>query len=44
VGCPSPVAIERAALSSVRQVVVPGFARAGIDVMAALRWIDEAAS
>jgi hypothetical protein len=43
-GCPSPVAIERAALSSVRQLVIPGFARAGIDVLDAQRWIDEAAS
>jgi hypothetical protein len=43
-GCPSPGAIERAALSSLRQLVIPGFAQAGIDVSAAQRWVDEAAS
>jgi hypothetical protein len=38
-GCPSGPAIERAALATIRDVVVPGFASAGIDVAGARRWL-----
>jgi hypothetical protein len=40
-GCPAPAAIARAAAASLRELVLPGFARAGIDVAAARRWVDE---
>ncbi len=38
-GCPSPVAIERASLSSIRDLVLPGFARAGVDISEAQDWL-----
>jgi hypothetical protein len=38
-GCPSPAAIDRAALASLRELVLPGFARAGVDVEEATRWV-----
>jgi hypothetical protein len=41
-GCPSGDAIERAALATIRDVVLPGFASAGIDVAAAWRWLEAA--
>jgi hypothetical protein len=37
-GCPSASAIERAARDSIRNLVLPGFARAGIDVAQAVAW------
>jgi hypothetical protein len=37
-GCPSPTAIERASVASIRDLVLPGFARAGVDVAAAQAW------
>jgi|HubBroStandDraft_1064217.scaffolds.fasta_scaffold28668_3 hypothetical protein len=37
-GCPSGKAIERAASASVRDLVLPGFARAGVDVANAMAW------
>jgi hypothetical protein len=37
-GCPSPVAIERAAAASLRNLVTPGFATAGVDVRRAEEW------
>jgi hypothetical protein len=39
-GCPSGPAIERAALATIRDVVIPGFASAGIEVAAARRWLE----
>jgi hypothetical protein len=39
-GCPSPVAIEQASLASMRELVLPGFARAGVDVTEAARWLE----
>ncbi|MGO9837116.1 MAG: hypothetical protein ACLP1X_23210 [Polyangiaceae bacterium] len=39
-GCPSGKAIERAANASVRDLVLPGFARAGIDVTGTLEWFE----
>jgi hypothetical protein len=43
-GCPSPAAIEEASLESMRALVLPGFARAGVDVVAARRWLEDGAS
>ena len=37
-GCPSASAIERASLASIRDLVLPGFVRAGIDVSDARAW------
>jgi hypothetical protein len=42
-GCPSATAIQTASLASIRELVLPGFARAGIDVSAATRWVDAGA-
>lgn len=42
-GCPSAMAIERASLASMRELVLPGFAHAGVDVTSALRWLDDGA-
>ena len=39
-GCPSAAAIEHAARASVRDLVLPGFVRAGVDVSEALKWFD----
>ena len=39
-GCPRPSAIELASLASIRDLVLPGFARAGIVVSEAERWLD----
>jgi hypothetical protein len=39
-GCPEGPAIERAALTSIRDVVLPGFAAAGVDVADATAWLD----
>jgi hypothetical protein len=39
-GCPSPAAIERASLASMRGLVIPGFARAGVDVTEAQAWLS----
>jgi hypothetical protein len=39
-GCPSGAAIERASLASMRDLVLPGFSRAGIDVTDAVSWLD----
>jgi len=39
-GCPSGQAIERAARASVRDLVLPGFARAGVDVVEAMQWFE----
>jgi hypothetical protein len=41
-GCPSAAAIERASIASMRDLVLPGFARAGVDVTDAQRWLAEA--
>jgi hypothetical protein len=38
-GCPGGAAIEHAALVTIRDVVVPGFAAAGVDVDPAQRWL-----
>jgi hypothetical protein len=43
-GCPSPAAVERAALGSLRDLVLPGFARAGVDVADATQWVAGGAS
>jgi hypothetical protein len=42
-GCPPAAAIERAALASICTLVIPGFARAGIDVSAAQQWAERVA-
>ena len=42
-GCPSPSAIELASLASMRDLVLPGFARAGVAVSEAQRWLDQGA-
>jgi hypothetical protein len=39
-GCPSGAAIERASVASMRELVLPGFSRAGIDVTGAVSWLD----
>jgi hypothetical protein len=39
-GCPSAAAVERAARASLRDLVLPGFAKAGIDISNALRWFE----
>jgi hypothetical protein len=39
-GCPSGAAIEGAAHDSVRDLVLPGFARAGIDIARAQAWFE----
>jgi hypothetical protein len=39
-GCPSAAAIEQAARASVRDLVLPAFAEAGIDIANALRWFE----
>jgi hypothetical protein len=38
-GCPSSAAIERASLDSMRDLVLPGFARAGVDIAQAQDWL-----
>ncbi len=43
-GCPLPEAIARASLASMRTLVLPGFARAGVDVTAAEGWIAAGAA
>ncbi len=43
-GCPSGAAIERASLASMRELVLPGFEQAGVDVGEALRWLDAGAT
>jgi hypothetical protein len=43
-GCPSPAAIEHASVESMRTLVLPGFARAGVDVVAARKWLEDGAS
>jgi hypothetical protein len=40
-GCPSPVAIEQASFESIRTLVLPGFARAGVDIAAARQWVED---
>jgi len=40
-GCPSPVAIEQASFESMRTLVLPGFARAGVDVVPARQWVED---
>ncbi len=40
-GCPGALAIEAAARSAVRDIVLPGFARAGIDVSDAGAWFAQ---
>jgi hypothetical protein len=42
-GCPSGAAIERAAHASIRELVLPGFARAGVDVAKAQAWFESGA-
>jgi|CZKU01.1.fsa_nt_gi D-serine deaminase-like pyridoxal phosphate-dependent protein len=42
-GCPSAGAIERASRASVLDLVLPGFARAGVDVSRATAWFERAA-
>ena len=39
-GCPSAAAIDRAARASVRDLVLPGFETAGVDVSDARRWLQ----
>jgi hypothetical protein len=39
-GCPFPEAIERASRESIHALILPGFARAGVDVSAARQWVD----
>jgi hypothetical protein len=39
-GCPSPEAIERSSRESIHALVLPGFARAGVDVSAAQQWAE----
>ncbi len=41
-GCPSGAAIERASIASMRELVLPGFSRAGIDVARAASWLSGA--
>jgi len=43
-GCPSRESIERAARASVRGLVLPGFARAGVDVARAVEWFDHSSA
>ena len=43
-GCPSGADIERAARASVRDLVLPGFARAGVDVAKAVEWFERGAN
>jgi hypothetical protein len=43
-GCPSGKAIEGAASASVRDVVLPGFAHAGIDVSSTVEWFESGRS
>jgi hypothetical protein len=42
-GCPSPAAIEAAARASMKDLVIPGFAAAGVDVGEARRWLEAGA-
>jgi hypothetical protein len=39
-GCPSKVAIERAARASIADLVLPGFEQAGVDATKAREWFD----